>query len=293
VEFAPTSWRAVAKGCLAIGWTCGSMFLVFVAWLLRDLHSMSSLVVCVLPAIIVGTLNYFFLPESPRWMLVSGDQRKAHEALTKIAKVNLGDDAVELDTLAVPSTTGGGSFGMLFKGKLIKPTAVIGFSQGVACLSLYGVAFSSESAGASGGPYLSAFLGALVELPAYILMCPMADRLGRRAAYAGFLALGAVAMLFSAYTNEGALNAAAVLISRFSVAGSSTIVYVVSAEQFPTACRNLGVGFGSSCGRIGAIVAPMILEATSAPFVVFAVLSVAAAASVCLLKETKGLNLED
>ena len=58
-------------------------------------------------------------------------------------------------------------------------------------------------------------------------------------------------------------------------------------------CCATGVGFGSSCGRIGAIVAPMILEATSAPFVVFAVLSVAAAASVCLLKETKGLNLED
>ena len=184
---------------------------------------------------------------------------------------------------------------MLLEPRLRIPTAVIGFSQGVACLSLYGVIFSTESKQLFTGAYVSALLGSLVELPAYLLMCPAADRLGRRPAFAGFLFLGALGLFVTVLSTPGtAVHSLAVLVARFASAGSSTVVFTVSAEQFPTACRNLGVGWGSSCGRIGAAISTQVLQASFVdPFLVFAVFSVAAGASVFLLEETLNKNLED
>merc|ERR1712216_659430 len=91
VEFAPCSWRAVAKGVLAVGWTGGSLFLVGLAWVL-DTHSMPLFSLCVLPAVVAVLINYAWLPESPRWMLVSGDPDKARERLIVLAEVNLKPD---------------------------------------------------------------------------------------------------------------------------------------------------------------------------------------------------------
>ena len=54
-----------------------------------------------------------------------------------------------------------------------------------------------------------------------------------------------------------------------------------------------GVGFGSSCGRLGAVVAPFVLEMSSEPFLVFAALSLLAGATVWMLTETKGKSLKD
>ena len=71
-------------------------------------------------------------------------------------------------------------------------------------------------------------------------------------------------------------------------------MYVVAAEQFPTSCRNLGVGFGSSCGRIGALLAPMVLGVVEDyAFLVFGIISFIAGGAVWLLKETQGHKMED
>ena len=101
--------------------------------------------------------------------------------MATIAKENPSLDP-QMPALAESKVKSGG-FNMLWSSKLVKPTVVIGFSQGIACLAVHGIAFSPQSAHASDDPYLSALLGALVELPAYIIMCLAADMLGRRPAY--------------------------------------------------------------------------------------------------------------
>ena len=48
------------------------------------------------------------------------------------------------------------------------------------------------------------------------------------------------------------------LVARFGATGASALVYVAAAEQWPTTCRNLGVNFGASCGRLGSMISPFM-----------------------------------
>ena len=45
------------------------------------------------------------------------------------------------------------------------------------------------------------------------------------------------------------------------------MAYIVAAETFPTLCRNSGIGWGTGCGRIGAMVAPLIMTSVASPLV--------------------------
>ena len=78
------------------------------------------------------------------------------------------------------------------------------------------------------------------------------------------------------------------LIARCGAAGSSALCYVAAAEQFPTACRNSGVGFGSACGRFASILAPIAVNLLPSPFFLLAALAVCATLAALALPETAG-----
>ena len=173
-----------------------------------------------------------------------------------------------------------------------------------------------------------ALFGALVELPAYVALAPATNRLGRRAAYAGFMLLAAAACIVlqlelgtarhgssapaAAGANAtraaaaaaaglgGALGGAArwratgaVLCGRFASVAAVNVGYIVSAELFPTSCRNSGIGWSTGCGRIGAMLAPHLMLGLAKPLLLFALLCVAAAATMGLLPESAGAAMAD
>ena len=98
-------------------------------------------------------------------------------------------------------------------------------------------------------------------------LAPATNRLGRRAAYAGFMLVAALAcvalQLQMPHTRPPAAGAnataaedvaasavrwgamAAVLCGRFASVASVNVGYIVSAEIFPTSCRNSGIGWGT------------------------------------------------
>ena len=82
----------------------------------------------------------------------------------------------------------------------------------------------------------------------------LADRVGRSRAWAGLLAgTAAPLLLFGALPpsrlGSGATLALA-LLSRFCIAGASSINYVAAAEQFPTSSRSVGLAWASGCSRV-------------------------------------------
>lgn len=48
------------------------------------------------------------------------------------------------------------------------------------------------------------------------------------------------------------------MIGKLAITASYVSVYIFSSEQFPTVIRNAGLGAGSTCARIGSIMAPYI-----------------------------------
>ena len=53
------------------------------------------------------------------------------------------------------------------------------------------------------------------------------------------------------------------MVGKFCISASFAIIYVFSAELFPTVVRNVGVGSGSFWARVGGVVAPYIGELVS------------------------------
>ena len=82
------------------------------------------------------------------------------------------------------------------------------------------------------------------------------------------------------------------MVGRMGAAGASTICYVAAAEQFPTTCRSLAVGFGASCGRLGSIGSPLVWMLPGA-HLILASISLCATACVVGLSETAGKSIPD
>ena len=191
----------------------------------------------------------------------------------------------------------------------------------------YAICFDTRFNGQAGGLYLGAMLGALIEFPAYVLLEPLANRAGRKLAFSACLALTALCLCGlhavsgatyaladpSRARVQGASTSAAssaevdasdpeqfnwvacmlVLGGRFASVAAVNVAYIVAAEIFPTSCRNSGIGWGTGCGRVGAIIAPAIMLGWPSPLLLFGGLSLLAAGLVWLLPESVGLELLD
>ncbi|GFN93714.1 organic cation transporter protein [Plakobranchus ocellatus] len=92
------------------------------------------------------------------------------------------------------------------------------------------------------------------------------------------------------------------LIGKFGASAGFAVIYIYSAELFPTVMRNSGLGLCSFCARIGGILAPYIADLehltsghwdVAVPLMIFGGLSVAAGLLVLFLPETSNRVLPD
>ena len=65
------------------------------------------------------------------------------------------------------------------------------------------------------------------------------------------------------YAGNDQLGMPVALLGKFAVAGSFQVIYLYSAELFPTQVRNLGIGVSSMGARLGGIFSPIVLMTVS------------------------------
>ncbi|GFR15265.1 organic cation transporter protein [Trichonephila clavata] len=88
------------------------------------------------------------------------------------------------------------------------------------------------------------------------------------------------------------------LVGKFFVSGSFRLLYLYTAEIFPTGVRNVTLGSCSMCARLGSILAPFIRDLGKAthsavPNSLYAFLALTSGLLALLLPETRGLDLPD
>ncbi|MDF9841206.1 MULTISPECIES: MFS transporter [unclassified Paenibacillus] len=139
----------------------------------------------------------------------------------------------------------------------------------------------------------------LAQLPGYFTAAYFIEKFGRKFVLVIYLLLTAVsAAWFGNATTEGMLMAAGICLSFFNL-GAWGGMYAYSPELYPTTVRSTGVGLATSFGRIGGILAPLLVGvlvgkdvSISTIFMLFFVTIVIGALAVLLLgKETKGTEL--
>ncbi|XP_070546898.1 organic cation transporter protein-like [Ptychodera flava] len=162
-----------------------------------------------------------------------------------------------------------------------------------------GVSLNTSNLG--GDDYLNAFISAAVEIPAAAMGLYIVDtKLGRRWSLCGTMVLGGLACILTLFAPSCEMEWIGItlaMIGKFCITCSFGVIYIFSAEMYPTPARNSGVGVCSMCARVGGILAPQILLLSTLweplAVVVFGACSISAGLLVLLLPETRNLKLPE
>ncbi|XP_075453730.1 solute carrier family 22 member 16 isoform X1 [Ascaphus truei] len=124
--------------------------------------------------------------------------------------------------------------------------------------------FALNSVNLGGNEYLNLFLTGAVEIPSYVVACIGMDKLGRRNTLAPFLILSAVicGVIMLIPQNFSTITIIMSMAGKFSIGVAFGLIYLYTAELYPTIVRSLAVGSGSMMCRIGSVVAPFCVYLT-------------------------------
>lgn len=147
----------------------------------------------------------------------------------------------------------------------------------------------------SGDVYINVTASNSVTLLGTLLSIPLMKVIGRRTIVIVFNFVSALCLLILAVLPEGLGSVAAATIGVVSSFIVFVVVYLYCSELFPTVVRSAAIGFSSMMARVGAMLAPFVIELRSEarwlPPVLFAIAPLIAGFVTFLLPETKGCEL--
>ncbi|XP_042232985.1 carcinine transporter-like [Homarus americanus] len=269
LELVGPSYRSFVTVMTCLFYVGGMLLLAGVAYLVRNW-----VYLCLVTSLpfFVYVVYWWYLPESPRWLLSKGRLQEARTILTKMAEVNkteLPDSFMQklqdrmmaqqaLSTSSAQKNSATGFFSMCYtpnmRLKAILITMVWFANETVYVgLSYYGPAMGDDE-------YLSFFLSCAVEVPSYLLCWIVMDRWGRRWILGVGMIIGGIFSICTVLMPEGASLATLVLylVAKFSESAAFLIIYPFAAELYPTEVRGVGIGFSAYVGGLGLVIIPFI-----------------------------------
>ena len=283
--------------------------LVFVSEVWRGMLGMETL-----PAIMFFII-IFFIPESPRWLILKGREEKATNILERIYTSSKEALFQLTETKSVLSSESKSEWKLLLQPGIRKAViigvciAVLGQFMGVNAVLYYGPSIF-ENAGLSGGDSLFyQVLVGLVNTLTTVLALVIIDKVGRKKlVYYGVSGMVISLVLIATYFIYGeswAISSIFLLIFFlfyvFCCAVSiCAVVFVLLSEMYPTRVRGLAMsiaGFALWIGTylIGQLTPWMLQNLTPAgTFILFAIMCVPYMLIVWkLVPETTGKSLEE
>lgn len=271
----------------------------------------------------------WILPESSRWLMVNGRKHEAIRNIYKMAKVNgvqLSEPTQHLlETMksehnvmsTISSNVEENDFGKATPSdhdervhpedipqSSIWTSRVLIIRMINCCICWFVVTFvdyglTLNSVNLGGNKYVNFILSTMAEIPANVLMFVVMDRLGRRTSQSGSMLISGVACLAAQYlTHRGTvLQLSLFLLGKLSICMSFGIIYMYTAELFPTTVRNGIMSACSMIGRAGSMLAPQIpllaKYMPSLPLAIFGATSIISGLLIMQLPETRNTRLPD
>lgn len=268
----------------------------------------------VLPAIFFFII-IFFIPESPRWLIVKGQEQKAGSILRKIYN-SVAEATNQLnETKSVLTSVDKSNWSMLLQPGILKAViigvciAILGQFMGVNAVLYYGPSIF-EKAGLSGGDSLFyQVLVGLVNTLTTVLALIIIDRVGRKKlVYYGVSGMIVALVLIGSYflfgESRGISSLFLLVFFLFYIfccaISICAVVFVLLSEMYPTKIRGLAMsiaGFALWIGTylIGQLTPWMLQNLTPAgTFLLFAAMCIPYILIVWkLIPETAGKSLEE
>ncbi|XP_034090093.1 synaptic vesicle 2-related protein-like isoform X1 [Gymnodraco acuticeps] len=320
-EFLPVKSRGTYVMLIAAFWAIGSVFEVLLALLIMPTLGWRWLLFFSSLPMAVFLCFCHWLPESPRFHLLTGKTGKAMETLARIAKDN--GKPMPKGKLVGNQQNERGRIKDLFTPQYRKTTLLLWFIWFANAFSYFGIVLLTTEL-FQAGPLCTAIQGAkiepscsleckyltssdykdllwttLAEFPGILLILLAIDRIGRKKSLALCFFMFSLCIL-PLFACIGRLSVTiCIFIARAFISGGFQVAFVYTPEVYPTETRALAMGTSSAVSRVGALITPFVAQvmlrqsvrATLSFYLIFCLLG--GVASLLLPIETLGRVLQE
>ena len=310
-EYAPSQLRGRFIVLLESFWGVGWLAAACISYLVIPVFGWQiAFVIGTLPALYVFLIR-LHMPESIRYLLTKNRIDEAQQVILNLeAKLGVKsqpfDTETDLSVLTSQEAEKKPHFTTLWGKAFRTRTAMLWLAWFGIVFSYYGIFMWLPSiVYAQGFAVVKTFeyvlIMTLAQLPGYYAAAWLVDVIGRKYTLSLFLLMSGICSFFfgNAATAETLLAWGAAM-SFFNL-GAWGVIYTYTPEQYPTHIRALGSGWAAGFGRIGGMLAPMLVGVMlgssfgmNTIFLMFASVFVIISAVVILLgKESKQKTLEE
>ncbi|KAL7882529.1 hypothetical protein SRHO_G00001870 [Serrasalmus rhombeus] len=307
-EFIPAKHRAFLLPLASIFWMMGSLLIIILGmtvvptlgwrWMIR---------LSVVPGLILIGL-FQLIPESARFQVSAGNVEGAVATLKWIAKMN--GASLPEGELREPVVTERGNAVTLISPSFRRTSLLLWYSWFVASFSYYGSVLSSSELLEKNllcvtdgdekhsikhikegelcycipfnmADYQTLLISCLGEVALIPLNIGLLNIVGRKSSMIILLLLSAIFfMLVNICTTMFGFTVLLFLL-RSLVSMNFNVVYIYTAEVYPTSVRSIGMGFCTSFSRIGGMIAPFIAQVLMSKSVLLALCPFSVTCCLC------------
>ncbi|XP_076643679.1 carcinine transporter [Halictus rubicundus] len=300
LELVGPNYRSFVTVMTCSFYTMGLCMLAGLTYLIRDWRTLA---ITTSAPFLMYILYWWFLPESPRWLLAKGRLVEANAILETLAKVN-GKELPASFTQKLRQRmmmsrskseeerlrSGPGVLSLFKTPNMRLKTCLITlnwFANNMVYvgLSYYGPALGNEE-------HLSFFFSSLAEIPSYMACWVVMDRWGRRWPLCLCMVVAGVSCIATVLLSTDAvvLTLILFLLSKSAISASFLIIYPFAGELYPTQLRGVAIGFSAYISGLGLIIIPFVTylgkENLVLPLVILGCVSVIGGLSGLRLPET-------
>ena len=265
-EYVPGRARGRFMVLLESFWAVGWLLAALIAYFIIPVTGWrTAFLIGALPALYTMVIR-MHLPESVRYLLKKRKIEEARKIVSSLEeRCHMEHRPLEVTEKDVAEETKG-SFTALWTRRFIKRTVMLWLVWFGIVFSYYGVFMWLPSlVFKQGFTVVKTFEYVLVmtlsQLPGYAAAAWLVDRLGRRYTLSLFLLGSGIASYFFGHAETvTTLLCWGATMSFFNL-GAWGVIYTYTPELYPTEIRGLGCGWATGFGRVGGMVAPLLVGA--------------------------------
>jgi hypothetical protein len=276
------------------------------AWWLLDNYSWRVYIYACASFYAVSIFMYFFLHESPRWLILRDRYEEAFDILNNVAHTNGAPEALHHysgvgsnSEMTVHSTTWAESIKPLFDARFARTSAAL---LPIWLLSIglvyYGIVVITPSFfSVDDNEYLGSLISCFAEVVGFFGTMTLVNYVSRIHLMMGCSALATVFLFIECFFLDNSTVGSITLISaRMFAISLLFIIYLYTLEYYPTSSRNTALGLMLSAAKFGNIAASFVGEyaetSFSIPFITVCIV-LAFFLIVSLPVETKDIMMPD